>query len=122
MSVGHAAGIFHSHQVVVCVLGMESRLLATLPTELVFRVLDFMGPDEMSGLSRVSRHALLFVHQKLDTPEDRQLYLLESYTSRTSAFIAVGRANLERLLVANGTTSGCHAVEAFLDDESDSDL
>lgn len=124
MSVGKIAGIVHSHQGVIRMLqvGMKSSLLATLPTELVFRILDFMGPDEMSGLSCACRHSLLLVNLKLDTPEGYQLYPLESYTSCTGAFIAVGGANLERFLAENGSTNGCHAAWAFLDNESDSDL
>lgn len=122
MSFSHTTGIVNSHQDIVRVVGIESSLLAALPTELLLRILDFMGPDEMSGLACACRHVLLLVNQKLDKPEGRQLYPLEFYTSRTCAFIANRRANLERLIAENGTTSGCHALGAFLDDENDSDL
>jgi hypothetical protein len=81
-----------------------------------------MRPREMSGFACVCQRALSLVNRKLDTPKGRQRYPLGTYTSRTGAFIGVGRANLERLLAQNGTTSGCFRSRAPFDDEVDSDL
>ena len=96
----------------------ESSLLATLPPELIFLILDFMDPHEMAGLSCACRRTLLIVNQKLDA-EGRQLDPLDLYISRTGAFNEFRRANLERLLAENGTTSGCYNPGSFSDDDSD---
>lgn len=99
---------------------MESNILEILPTELIFRIFDFMSPREMSGFSCACQCALSLVNQKLDAPEGRQVFPFESYISCTGAF--VGRATLERLLVKNGTTSCCWASGVLYDDENDPDL
>jgi hypothetical protein len=101
---------------------MESSPLEALPTELIFRILDFKGPYDMPGLSCVCQRTLWLVNQNLDTLNGRERYPLESCMSRTGAFIRVGNANLERLLALNGTSSGCFRSGAALDDEVDSDL
>jgi len=76
----------------------------------------------MSGFSCTCQRALLLVNRKLDTPDGRERYPLESYTSWTGAFIRAGRANYEELLAQNGTSSECWASGAAFDDENDSDL
>jgi hypothetical protein len=51
---------------------MDSSPLATLPLELIFRILDFLEPHEYSGFSCTCRYAVLVVNQKLDNPEDQE--------------------------------------------------
>ena len=97
---------------------MESALLGTLLPELIFRILDFMSPYDMAGFSGACRRTLLLVNQKLDT-EGRELDPLGTFISRTGAFNEFRRANLERLLAENGTTSGCYNPGSFSDDDSD---
>ena len=99
-------------------VSMESSLLATLPPELIFPILDFMDSHEMSGLSCAYRCTLLLVDQKLDT-EGRHLDPLKLCTSRTGAFNEFRRVTLERLLAENGATSGCFDPGYFSDNDSD---
>lgn len=51
---------------------MDSSLLATLPIELIFRILDLLEPREYSGFSCTCRHAVTLVNKKLDNPKDQQ--------------------------------------------------
>jgi hypothetical protein len=60
---------------------MESSPFSALPTELIFRILDFMGPYDMSGFCCTCQHALSLVNKKLDTPDAHERYPLESWTS-----------------------------------------
>lgn len=61
---------------------MKLALLGTLPPELIFRILDFMDPYDMAGLSCACRSMLLLVNRKLDI-EGRELDPLGTYISRT---------------------------------------
>lgn len=97
---------------------MESSPLKVLPPELIFLILDFMDPHEMTDLSCACRRTLLLVNQKLDTT-GCQLDPLELYISRTGAFNEFRRVTLERLLAKNGTTSGCFDPGSFSDNDSD---
>jgi hypothetical protein len=72
----------------------------------------------MPGFSGACRRTLLLVNQKLDT-EGRELDPFGTFISRTGAFNEFRRANLERLLAENGTTSGCFYPGSFSDDDSD---
>lgn len=76
----------------------------------------------MSGFSCTCQRALSLVNQKLDTPDGRERYPLDSYTSWKGAFNKAGRASYEELLAQNGTSSGCWTSAAAFDDENDSDL
>lgn len=60
---------------------MEPNILETLPPELIFHILDFLGPVEMSAFPCTCQHALSLVNQKIDTPDGRERYPLEFYTS-----------------------------------------
>ena len=101
---------------------MDSSLLGTLPSELILHMSAFLASLEMSGFSCTCQRALSRVNRKLDTPDGRERYPLESYTSWTGAFIRAGRASYKELLAQNGTSSGCWASGAAFDDENDSDL
>ena len=59
MSVDYTTENLHCHQDIVrLVLIMESSLLGTLPSELVFRILAFRGPRDMCGLSCACQRTL----------------------------------------------------------------
>ena len=81
-----------------------------------------MGPLEMYAFSCACRRALVPVNEKLDTPEGRKEYPIESCISRTGAFIRAGRSDYERLLAQNGTTSACWDPGVVLNDGDDPDI
>jgi hypothetical protein len=67
---------------------MDSSPLRSLPTELIFRILDFLRPHEYSGFSCTCRYAVTLVNRKIDNPEDQQeLYswLAEFYVDDSQA-------------------------------------
>jgi len=55
---------------------MESSPLRSLPTELIFWVLNFMEPHEYSGFPCTCREAAALVNRKLDNAKDqKEIYL-----------------------------------------------
>jgi hypothetical protein len=81
---------------------MDSSPLSSLPTELIFRILDFLKPHEYSGFSCTCQEAVAVVNRKLDNPKDKDgLYLgwdylddskalhtqLPPYKSRTARYV-----------------------------------
>jgi hypothetical protein len=59
---------------------MDSSPLNSLPTELIFRILDFIEPHEYSGFSCTCQEAVVIVNRKLDNPKDKEkLYLDWAY-------------------------------------------
>ena len=72
MSVDYITENLHSHQDIVrLVLIMESSFLGTRPYDLIFRILDFLGPREMCGLSCACQRTLWLVNQKVDNLQGR---------------------------------------------------
>jgi hypothetical protein len=51
---------------------MDSSPLGSLPTELLFRIFDFLEPHEFSGFACTCRYAVTLVNKKLDNPKDKQ--------------------------------------------------
>ena len=91
--------------------GIQSSALGTLPVEVFYHVLDFMTPDEYSGLSCTCRGMLQAVHRKLDAPQSYRIAPAESCMSWTASFVELRRIELEWLIRENGTTSGCYSYD-----------
>jgi hypothetical protein len=81
-----ASGTQHSHARPPT--GMRSSPLAVLPPELLCHILDFMAPEEYSGLSCTCQDMLSIANQKLATPNDSHFTFIRDYWSRTGASIA----------------------------------
>jgi hypothetical protein len=91
---------------------MDSSPLATLPVELIFRILDFLSPTEYTGFSCTCRHAVTLVNSKLDNAEDDFFFWFglslsdsqalfaqfPSWKSRTARW--VGRKKVYDLMIA----------------------
>jgi hypothetical protein len=93
---------------------MDSSPLATLPLELIFRILDFLEPRQYSGFSCTCRHAVTLVNRKLDNLKDRNelwsgFYLISDYRplhellppwkSRTARYVDKERRRIYQLRV-----------------------
>jgi hypothetical protein len=65
--------------------------LGCLPTEIIFRILDFLEPQEYSGLSCTCQRALALTNQKLDTPEAMEgIYrTTDDWKSRTGQLVTM---------------------------------
>lgn len=117
---------------------MDSSPLATLPLELIFRILDFLEPHKYSGFSCTCRHAVTIVNRKLDNAADQEelwsgmdlndsqaLYSqLSSWKSRTARYVHKERKRSQLMLAQYRTEmeeeeSGCHYGP---DDEDGIDL
>jgi hypothetical protein len=67
----------------------RSNLLKVFPLEIIFLILDFMTPDEYSGLTCTCRDALSMVNQKHIATEPCYPYGLIPWTSRTGDYIRI---------------------------------
>jgi hypothetical protein len=66
---------------------MDSSQLFSLPTELIFRILDFMEPDEYSGLSCTCQRALALTNQKLYLEGIYTAEYLDMHKSYTGIYV-----------------------------------
>jgi hypothetical protein len=91
---------------------MDSNPVATLPIELIFRILDLLEPREYSGFSCTCRYAVTLVNRKLDNLKDRDelwsgFYLISDYRplhellppwkSRTARYVDKERSRIYQL-------------------------
>jgi hypothetical protein len=56
---------------------MDSSPLSSLPTKLVFRILDFIEPREYLGFFCTCREAVSIVKRQLDNPKDKEAQYLD---------------------------------------------
>jgi hypothetical protein len=98
---------------------MESSPLRILPSELIFEVLDFIRPHELSGLSCTCQRALWLVNLYLDTYKfgGYQILFL-GIRSRTAYFVKENRAWLSGGAYAayQVIESGCAAYDPSEDE------
>jgi hypothetical protein len=66
---------------------MDSSQLFGLPTELIFRILDFIEPDEYSGLSCTCQRALALTNQKLYLEGIYTAEYLDMHKSYTGIYV-----------------------------------
>jgi hypothetical protein len=92
--------------------------LGTIPTELIFRILDFMHPHQYSGLPCTCQRALVLVNQKLEVGE----YCFTSLTdwkSQTAPYVNMQSLTLPpSVVVFPWDVAVCYGVP----DEDDEDL
>jgi hypothetical protein len=97
---------------------MESSPLRILPSELIFEVLDFIRPHELSGLSCTCQRALWLVNLYLDPYKfgGYQILFL-GIRSRTAYFVKENRARPSGAYAAYQVIeSGCAAYDPSEDE------
>jgi len=91
--------------------------LAILPTELIFRILDFMHPHQYSGLPCTCQRALALVNQKLEVGE----YCFTSLTdwkSQTAPYVNMQSLTLApSVVVSQWDVAVCYGVPGEDDDD-----
>jgi hypothetical protein len=90
--------------------------LGTLPTELLFRVLDFMHPHQYSGFPCTCTRALLLVNRKLEVAE--YCYTtLTSCKSATAPYVDMQHITLPPWELGWDNVSICYGPPTDEDDE-----
>ena len=97
-------------------LSSPLRALAILPTELIFRILDFMHPHQYSGFPCTCQRTLVIVNRKLEVGE----YCFTSLTdwkSQTAPYVNMQSLTLPPWEIRWENVSACYGYTGEDDDD-----